>query len=538
MQIVDKTIGQVVEEVTQRYPNNEALIHTEAGTRFNYSLLSWEVERVARGLIGMGIQKGERVALWAPNIPEWIVAQIAIIRIGAVFVPVNPGAGPEELAYILGQSDSKAVMVAKGTDDEERLDTILAVKDRLHGLEQIILIAAETHPEMFPWAELAARGEEVDRQVLRERESEVVPEDPVAIMYTSGTTGTPKGVVLDHLGLVNRSLASVKRQGLTPQDRLCLFFPLYHMFGNTCIGLSGLLAGATLVMPCMVFDPEKILKTIFKEHCTALYGSPSMIIGLLSHPRFKKKHWQTVTKGTLGGSPCPRDLMKKLVEEVGVSGITVGYGITEASSWISMTHPDDPLERRIATIGTPLECNQVKIVNPVTGEDLPSRSQGELCVKGLLMKGYHKRPAATAAVLDREGWFHSGDLGEMDERGYVKITGRMKDAILRGGIEIHPAEMEEVLYELPEISEAQVFGYPHPQKGQGMAAWIRLKPKARLSEEAVLRYLKRKLGKEKLPDHVKFVSRFPTTHSGKVQKFKLAEMARTEYTRGKKPESA
>jgi fatty-acyl-CoA synthase len=223
--------------------------------------------------------------------------------------------------------------------------------------------------------------------------------------------------------------------------------------------------------------------------------------------------------------------MKKLVQEVGVAGITVGYGITEACSWITMTHPDDPLERRISTIGTPLECNQVKIINPATGDDLPSRSQGELCVKGLLMKGYHKMPAATAAVLDREGWFHSGDLGEMDEQGYVKITGRMKDTIERGGIEIHPAEVEEVLYEIPEIAEAQVFGYPHPQKGQGMAAWIRLKPKARLTEEAVLRCLKRRVGKGKVPDHVKFVSRFPTTRSGKVQKFKLAEMARTEYSR-------
>jgi fatty-acyl-CoA synthase len=538
MENLEKTIGQVVEEVTKRHPNNDALIHTEVGIRLNYSLFSWEVERVARGLIAMGIQKGERVALWAPNIPEWIVAQMAIIRMGAVYVPVDPGAGPEELAYILGQSDSKAVIVAMGSDDDERLETILAVKDGLHGLEQIILVAAETHPEMVPWAELAASGEGVDRQVLLDRESEVRPEDPVAIMYTSGTTGAPKGVVLDHLGLVNRSLASAGRQGLTPQDRLCLFFPLYHMFGNTCIGLAGLLAGAALVMPCLVFDPEKVLKAIPKESCTALYGTPSMIIGLLSHPRFKKKQWQTLTKGILGGSPCPMELMKRLVQDVGVSGITVAYGSTEASSWITMTHPDDPLDLRISTIGTPLECNQVKIINPATGADLPSRSQGELCVKGLLMKGYHKMPAATAAVLDPEGWFHSGDLAEMDERGYVRITGRMRDTILRGDVVIHPADVEEVLYEIPEVLEAQVFGYPHAQKGQGMAAWIRLKPKARLSEESVLRYLRRKLGKGKMPDHVKFVSRFPTTRTGKVQKFKLAELARTEYARGKKPENA
>jgi fatty-acyl-CoA synthase len=529
MQIVEKTIGQVVEEVAQRFPNNEALIHTEVGTRYTYSLLSWEVERVARGLIAMDIRKGERVAIWAPNLPEWIIAQIAILRAGAVCVPADPGLGAEELTYVLGQSDSKAIIVAKGRDDEERLDTLLDVKGRLKGLEHIVLVAAETHPEMLPWAELAATGEDVDRSLLLERESQILPADPVAIMYTSGTTGIPKGVVLDHLGLLNRSLASLERQGLTPQDRLCLFFPLYHMFGNTCIGLTGLLAGAAIVMPCLVFDPEKILETIPREACTAIYGSPSMILGLLSHPLFKKKHWQAVKKGILGGSPCPPELMKKLVQDLGVSGITVACGMTEASSWITMTHPEDPLDRRINTVGRPLECNQVKIVNPATGEDLPSGSQGELCVRGLLMKGYHRMPAATAAVLDREGWFHSGDLAEMDEQGYVRLTGRMKDTIVRGDIEIHPADLEEVLYELPEIAEAQVFGFLHPKKGRRVAAWIRLKPRALLTEEAVLRYLKRKVGKAKLPDHVKFVSEFPTTASGKVQKFKLAEMAGKEY---------
>jgi fatty-acyl-CoA synthase len=348
-------------------------------------------------------------------------------------------------------------------------------------------------------------------------------------MYTSGTTGRPKGVILDHIGLINKSLASMRRQRISHEDRLCLFFPLFHMFGNTCIALSGLLVGATIIMPCLAFDPSSILTAIYKEKCTAIFGSPSMIIALLEHPEFRKKRWGTVVKGTLGGAPCPMELMKRLVQDVGVTDITVGYGITEASSWITMTHPQDPLERRVSTIGTPLECNHVKIVNPATGADLPSNRQGELCIKGLLMKGYYKRPAATAAAIDRQGWFHTGDLGEMDEKGYVKITGRLKDVIIRDGVAIHPADLEEILYGIPEVSQVQVFGFPHPEKGQEVAAWVKLKDGTRLSLDDLRRYANRKIDKRKVPRYFKFVSNFPMTRSGKTQKSKLSEMAAKEY---------
>lgn len=532
MDIVRKTIGKMLKEITGKYPNNDALIHTDVGIRYNYSLLLWEVERAAKGLMKMGIGKGDGVALWAPNIPEWIVAQMALTKIGAIFVPVDPGVGHDDLRYILEQSDSKAIIMARGLEDEEYVDMILAVKDDLPSLEHIFLIATQSYPEVIPWTELSAMGEDGDTRSLQERENEIRPEDPVAIMYTSGTTGLPKGVVIDHIGLINKSLASTRRQGLDPTDKLCLFFPLHHIFGNTCVALSGLLTGAALVMPCLAFDPQKILKAIYKEGCTAIYGSPSMIIALLEHPEFKKKRWQTVVKGTLGGGPCPMELLRRLVEDVGVKGITVGYGITEACSWITMTHPDDPLELRVSTIGTPLECNRVKIVNPETGEDLSFNSQGELCIKGLLMKAYHKMPAATAAAVDHEGWFHSGDLGEMNEKGYVRITGRIKDVIVRNGVEIHPAEVEEIMYDLPEVSEAHVFGFLHPEKGQEVAVWIKLKPGAGLRPDAVTRYIKRKIGKEKAPHFVKFVSKFPMTRSGKVQKFRLADMARKEYASG------
>jgi fatty-acyl-CoA synthase len=528
METVQKTIWQMIRAVAEEMPNNEALIHTEIGVRYNYSLFLWEVERAAGGLIKMGVRKGDRVALWAPNIPEWIIAQIALARIGAVLVPIDPGIEGEDLRYILDQSESRFLIMARGLEGDEYVDMILRVRDKTPCLEHIVVIATQTFPDMNPWSEMTAMEDKAGARRLREREESIGPEDPVAIMYTSGTTGKPKGVVLDHLGLINKSLHSTERQGIGPKDRLCLFFPLFHMFGNTCIALAGLLRGSAVIMPCLAFDPVKILKTIEKERCTALYGSPSMIIALLDHPNFKKVKWATVKKGILGGAPCPMELMKKIVQDVGVSDITVSYGITETSSWITMTHPDDPLDLRVSTIGTPLACCEVKIVDPETGAELPPITQGELCTRGFLMKGYYKMPAATAAALDRDGWFHSGDLGEMDEKGYLKITGRLKDVIVRDGREVQPTEVEEVIYGLPEVSEVQVFGVPHAGRGQEMTAWIKLKEGAALSMASLKRYTQRHLEKEKAPDYYKFVRAFPMTRSGKVQKFRMAEMAARE----------
>jgi fatty-acyl-CoA synthase len=522
MKIVRKTIGRMLNDIAAKVPNREALIHTDVNIRYNYSLLLWEVDRAAKGLIQLGIEPGDRVALWAPNIPEWIVAQFALSKIGAILVPVDAGAGGKDLRYLLDQSESRAIIMARGLEGDEYLDLSLEARDHAHFLEHIVLIARESQPEMVLWTELLGMGDDPDPRSLEEREKLVNPEDPVAIMYTSGTTGVPKGVILDHLGLINKSLAAAMRQGLTGEDRLCLF-------GNTCIALTGLLAGATLVMPCLAFDPSKVLKAVYKEKATAVFGSPSMIIALLDHPEFKSKRWSSVKKGIIGGAPCPMELMKRIVRGEGVSDLVVGYGITEASSWITMTHPEDPLERRASTIGTALEGNQVKIVNPATGRAVPPNTQGELCVKGLLMKGYYKMPAATASAVDKQGWFHSGDLGEVDERGYVKITGRLKDVIMRSGVPINPAEVEEILYSLPEVSEVQVFGFPHDNLGQEVAAWIKLKKGAKLTHEDLVRFVKRKIDEIKAPHYFKFVKEFPMTRSGKVQKFKLAEMAKKEH---------
>jgi len=529
MQITKKTIGQMLEEVSEEYPHGDALIHTELGIRYTYQLLSWDVDRVARGLLNAGVGKGDKIALWAPNIPEWIVSLLALARIGALIIPIEPGADREDLEFMLGQSECKGMIMVRGMDGEEFIDTALYLKDRVSALEQLFVISEKAYPDMMSWADLTDLGEEVDAAALTQVEGTVRPEDPVAIMYTSGTTGKPKGVVLDHQGLISKSVCSTERQGLTQQDRLCLFFPLFHMFGNTCIALAGLLKGSALVMPSKTFDVPQTLRAIDKEKCTAVYGSPSMLIALLDHPEFRKKRWRGVKKGTIGGAPCPMELMRRLVEEVGISHITVGYGITEASSWVAMTHPGDPIELRVSTIGTPLPCNELKIVDPHTGESLPPHKPGELCIRGFLMKEYYKMPAATAAVIDREGWFHTGDLGVRDEKDYFKITGRLKDTISREGVEIYPVEVEEIIYGLPQVSEAQVFGFPHPEKGQEVAAWVRLKQGSSLSAVALAAHVKDHVDEEKLPHYFKIVEEFPMTRSGKVQKFKLAEMAEKEY---------
>lgn len=529
MKLIQKTIGRLLQEVAQKYGDGDALIHSEIGVRYNYALLSWEVDRVSQGFIISGIQRGDKVAIWAPNIPEWMISFLGLADIGAITVPIDPNAKRDDLFYILEQSECKSIIIAGDSEEDKYIDTALYAKSNISSLDNIMMIAEKSHPEIITWNELIAMGEKIEKEVFIKTKEAVHPEDPVAIMYTSGTTGKPKGVVLDHLGLINKSMFSTERQGINHKDRLSLFFPLFHMFGNTCIALAGLIRGAALIMPCQTFEPAKILPAMYNEKCTAVYGSPSMLIALLDHPDFQKSGWASVVKGIIGGAPCPMELMRRLVEDIGVSHITVAYGITETSSWITMTNPDDPIDLRVSTIGTSLVCNEIKIVDPATGEDIPFRTQGELCTRGFLMKEYYKMPAATSAAIDQENWFHTGDLGEMDEKGYVKITGRLKDVIVRDGIEIYPVEVEEIIYHLSEVSETQVFGFPHPIKGQEVAAWVKLKEGSRLTLNELTKYVKDSLDAKIAPRYFKIVSDFPMTGSGKVQKFKLAEMAQREH---------
>jgi fatty-acyl-CoA synthase len=523
------SIGMALENVSRKYSQRAALICPETATSTSYAELVRSIDAAGQGFLALGIRPGQKVALWSPNTPEWIMAFLALTRMGAVTVPIDPAAGKENLDYILQQSESSAVVIPAGPGTQKYEQLAREARAALPALKHIVSLPGDRRPEIVSWPELLAGGDRCPPADLRNCADAVSPADALAIMYTSGTTGLPKGVVLNHTGLINKSLHATERQGITADDRLCLFFPLFHMFGNTCIALAGLLRGAALVMPCGGFEPSKILRAIAREKCTAIYGSPSMLIALVDHPDFRKSDWASVEKGIIGGAPCPMELMRRIVEDIGVSGVTVAWGITEASSWITMTLPGDPIERRVATIGKSLPCCEVKIVDPKTGEGLPADRQGELCTRGFLMKEYFKMPAATAAAVDREGWFHTGDLGEMDAAGYVKITGRLKDVITREDLDIYPVEVEEVIYRLVDVSEVQVFGFQHRRRGLEIAAWIKLKEGSRLSTEAVATHVAACLPAEKRPRHYKFVTGFPMTGSGKIQKYKLAEMAQKEY---------
>ena len=529
MSIIQKSIGNLISEIASANSNRDALVHTEAGQRYSYQELSHEIDRAARGFLSRGIRPGDKIALWSPNVPEWMVAFLGLAKIGAITVPIDPAAAKDSLFYILGQSESRCLIVADSAGSRNMLATASTAKSDIPLLEHIIVITGSSDTDLISWNELISAGENTTLDTLARFSEAVNPEDPVAIMYTSGTTGRPKGVVLDHLGLINKSMVSTERQGISTDDRLCLFFPLFHMFGNTCIALAGLLRGAALIMPCRSFDPAKVLAAIPGEKCTAIYGSPSMLIALIDNPEFTKDEWTTLSKGIIGGAPCPMELMRRIVEDIGVSDITVAYGITETSSWITMTHPDDALELRVSTIGRPLACNEFKIVDPASGNSLPPDLQGELCTRGFLMKEYYKMPAATTAAVDREKWFHTGDLGMMDQDGYVRITGRLKDVIVRNDIELYPVEVEEIIYMLPEISEVQVFGFPDQHKDQEVAAWIKLKEDSPLSLESIAAHVRSQLPLEKHPKYYKIVSEFPMTGSGKVQKFRMAERAEKEY---------
>ena len=529
MSKIRNSIGELISDIAQKNSDRDALVHTEAGKRHSYQDFSLEIDRAARGFLSRGIRPGDKIALWSDNVPQWLVAFLALAKIGAITVPIDPAAAKDNLYYILEQSESRGLIVAGRTDSGNMIAAASAAKNDIPLLEHIIVITGSSDTDLISWNELIAAGDNTTLDTLAKISGAINPEDPVAIMYTSGTTGQPKGVVLDHLGLINKSMVSTDRQGISAEDRLCLFFPLFHMFGNTCIALAGLLRGAALVMPCRSFDPAKVLAAIPGEKCTAIYGSPSMLIALIDNPKFAKDDWATLSKGIIGGAPCPMELMRRIVEDIGVSDITVAYGITETSSWITMTHPADALELRVSTIGRPLACNEVKIVDPASGHELAPDQQGELCTRGFLMKEYYKMPAATAAAIDREKWFHTGDLGVMDPTGYVRITGRLKDVITRNHVEIYPVEIEETIYMLPEISEVQVFGFPDQNQGQEVAAWIKLKDNSKLSLETVAAHVQARLPVEKHPKHYKIVTEFPMTGSGKVQKFKMALLAEKEY---------
>jgi fatty-acyl-CoA synthase len=538
------TVGGLLDLVTERRPDDEALVYADRNLRYTYREFQDVVERCARALMALGLEKGDHVSVWGQNVPEWVILQFATGKVGAVLVTVNPAYRANELKYVLDQSDSAALLLTEGVKGANFIEILeqavpeladatdgeLSVEE-LPYLKHVVLMGGDA-PEGLPimsFEEFMEQGQRVSAEELRERQDSLDAEEVINMQYTSGTTGFPKGVQLTHANIVKNAFYIGECMKLGPEDRVCIPVPFFHCFGCVLGTLNTVTHEGTMV-PVETFDAEKVLKAVHQERCTAVLGVPTMFIAELEHPDFEQYDTSSLRTGIMAGSPCPMEVMKQVVDVMGASEITIAYGQTESSPVITQTRTDDPLELRVSTVGRALPAVEVRIVSIETGEDCAPGEQGELLTRGyLVMKGYYKMEDKTAEVIDEEGWLHTGDLGLMDENGYVKITGRAKDMIIRGGENIYPREIEEFLYTHPDISDVQIYGVPDEKYGEGVAAAIKKKPGSDLTEEDVKEYCRENIARYKVPYYVDFVEDYPMTASGKIQKYKLREAAVERY---------
>jgi len=529
----DITLGNLLSELAARFPQHEALVYPYRGLRWSFARLDRETDRIARGLVALGIMKGDRVAVWATNVPEWIVLQFALARIGAILVTVNTALGRREVEYLLGQSETSTLFLIAGFKGSSYVDILRAI-DRagLPELRRVVYIGApgEPAPEgMLRYADLAELATSVSEAELRFRAAALDPDQVINMQYTSGTTGFPKGVMLSHRNIVNNAAAIADGLGYTPADRLCLTVPLFHCFGFV-IGVLGAYTHAATLVPLEWFDPRQALEVVAMERCTAIYGVPTMFIAELEHPEFDSFDLSSLRTGLMAGSLCPMELMKQVIQRMHLRELAIAYGLTEASPGVTTTSSSDTLERRTATVGRALPGVQVKIVDPATLQELPRGAQGELWTRGYhVMKGYYKNEAATRDAITPDGWLRSGDLASMDAAGYVVITGRIKDMIIRAGENIYPKEIEEFLRSHPAVSDVAVYGVPDPRYGEEVAAAVKLRPGARVTPEELMEFCRRNISRYKVPKYVQFVDAFPLTASGKIQKFVLRERAPSDF---------
>ena len=546
------TIGDILDIQTQRFAEREALVHAATGDRFNYREFHAEVERVARGLLSIGIEKGQHVGIWATNYTEWVLAQFATAKIGAVLVTVNPAYRTSELAYVLEQAQIGAliligrfrapVLTGRTSDYVGMVNEVVPElaaatagelnSTRFPHLRHIIFIpphddvSTPTPPGMWRWDDLLTLAEQTSPDDLRNRQAQCGPDDVVNIQYTSGTTGNPKGAMLTHHNLVSNALHVGDAMEMDEHDRLCIPVPFYHCFGCVMGSLNCVVHGSTMIIPAERFDPLQTLHAISAERCTAVHGVPTMFIAQLGHPEFTNLDLSSLRTGIMAGSPCPIEVMREVIDRMGADRITIAYGQTEASPVVTQTLADDSIERRVSTVGKVLPGVEVRLVDPETGLVVGPGQQGELQTRStMVMKGYFNMPEATADAIDADGWLHTGDLATVDEDGYYKITGRLKDMIIRGGENIYPREIEEFLYTHPQIDDVQVIGVPDARFGEEVMAWVRLKPDADATEESIRDFCRGQIAHYKVPRYVKFTDEFPMTVTGKIQKFRMREMA-------------
>jgi fatty-acyl-CoA synthase len=537
--LVGLTVGEMLDRTAARYPDNPALIVRHQNNRYTYQELLREVERAARGLLRLGIQKGERVAIWSTNYAEWVITQFAVAKIGAILVNLNPAYGTVEFEHALQQSGCSTLLMTRGfrkSDYRAILfeicpEAVHSLPGELHSpqlpqLRNLIYIGDSAPSSMIPWNDLLQMAAGVPDDALRARAATLEFDDPINIQYTSGTTGSPKGALLSHHNIVNNGLLIGQGMRFTCRDKLCIPVPFYHCFGMVLGNMVCVAHGAAMVIPAHYFDALATLQAIAEERCTAVHGVPTMFIAELEHPRFREFDLTSLRTGIMAGSPCPINIMRRVVDEMHCSELTIVYGLTETSPGITQTTPDDPLELRVTTVGKPMAHTEIKIVDTRTGRMVPRGTPGELCARGYaVMKGYYQNSEATRQTLDADGWLHSGDLATMNDNDYCKITGRSKDLIIRGGENIYPRDIEEFLYTHPAISEVQVIGIPDRKYGEQVMAWVKLRPGATSSTEAIQEFCKGRIAHFKIPRFVKFVDSFPTTINGKTQKYKMREIS-------------
>ncbi|MFW2368046.1 MAG: AMP-binding protein [Desulforhopalus sp.] len=534
----DLTLGQILDKTVERFPDNDALVYVDRDFRLTYRQFSDVVDEMAKGLMALGIEKGEKVAIWATNIPYWVTMQFATAKIGAVLLTVNTNYKSAELEYLLIQSETENLFLIDGFQDTDYVNTVYELIPELKTVERgrlrlekfphlkrVGFLGQEKHRGMYSIPEIKALSVMVSEEEYQARQATLDCHDVVNMQYTSGTTGFPKGVMLTHHNIGNNGFFIGENQKFTAEDRVCLPVPLFHCFGCV-LGVLAAVNHGTCMVIVEGFDPVQVMASIEQERCTALYGVPTMFIALLDHPLFSKFDYSSLRTGIMAGSNCPIHVMEQVIGKMNMSDITICYGLTEASPVMTYTRIGDELRLRVETVGRALPHIEVKVVDPETGETLPPGTQGEVCCRGYnIMKGYYNNPEATAEAIDSDTWLHSGDLGIMDEAGNLSITGRYKDMIIRGGENIYPREIEEFLYRMDDIKDVQVAAVPSEKYGEEVGAFIVLKENSEIDESDVKDFCRGKISRFKIPKYVHFLNGYPMTASGKIQKFKLSEMS-------------
>ena len=535
---MEKTLGQLLDETTAKYPDNDAVIYVDRDYRQTWSEFNDAVDKLARGLMGLGVKRGDKVALWATNVPYWVTLMFATAKIGAILVTVNTNYRESEVAYLLSQSESENLFIIDGYRDHDYLQTIYELipelkslprgqlkSERFPHLKRVMFLGMEKHRGIYSLPEIIAMSAMISDAEYKAHQAELSPHDVINMQYTSGTTGFPKGVMLTHINVLNNGYWIGYNMKFSEKDRLCLPVPLFHCFGCV-LGVMAAVNHGTALIILESFNPLHVMASISEERCTAVYGVPTMFLAVLEHKSFPRFDFSTLRTGIMAGSVCPEPLMRRVIEDMNMREITICYGLTENSPVMSQTTTDDPFEKRVQSVGRSMPGIEVIVADPETCAELPRGQQGEVMCRGYsVMKGYYNMPEATTEAITPDGWLHTGDLGEMDEEGYLRITGRSKDMIIRGGENVYPREIEEYIYGMEGVQDVQVVGVPSRKYGEEVGVFIIPKPGYDIRPEDVRDFCRGHIAWYKIPRFVACVQEYPLTASGKIMKYKLRELA-------------